>query len=223
MTGHSVQPQTRFTQPATITASAQGCPRLFAICTWQPAGDAKDTDHAGGEDDKDYPGEDVETAYCQPFKLGGCGCANFICRSGPALALRATVQGSNANTFFQSLFMSTTVQPFALRLIERLVELADLRLPVVGVFALGIGVMDDAGEARAGPCRRPLQHLQIAVGIAEREDRPPADEAVDADRLARPVVDELDLGELHQLRLAVRPISNFTTPDEPTTCSGGMP
>jgi hypothetical protein len=32
-----------------------------------------------------------------------------------------------------------------------------------------------------------LQHLQIAVGIAEGEDRPPPDEAVDADGLAQRV------------------------------------
>src|SRR5688572_11515328 len=70
-----------------------------------------------------------------------------------------------------------------LRLIQRLVEFSDLRLPVVGVFALGIGVMHDAGEAGAWSRGGPLQHLQIAVGIAEREDRAAADEAVDADRL----------------------------------------
>jgi hypothetical protein len=50
-----------------------------------------------------------------------------------------------------------------------------------------------------------LQHLVVAVGVAEGQDGPAADEAVDADRLAGPVVDELDLGLLEELRLAVRP------------------
>src|ERR1700688_201055 len=34
-------------------------------------------------------------------------------------------------------------------LVQGVVELADVRLPVVGVFALGIGVMNEAGKARA--------------------------------------------------------------------------
>jgi hypothetical protein len=33
-----------------------------------------------------------------------------------------------------------------------------------------------------------LQHLEITIGIAEGEDRAPADEAVDADRFARAIV-----------------------------------
>src|SRR5215468_1732738 len=83
----------------------------------------------------------------------------------------------------------------ALRLcvVPGLVELPDLPLPVVGVLAGVIGVVHDAGEAGALPRRGPLQHLPVAVGVAEGEDRPPADEAVDADRLARAVVDELVL------------------------------
>jgi hypothetical protein len=37
-----------------------------------------------------------------------------------------------------------------------------------------------------------LQHLQIAVGVTEREDRPQADEAVDADGLA--VINSFGMG-----------------------------
>ena len=33
--------------------------------------------------------------------------------------------------------------------IERLVEPAEMRIPVVGIFALGIGVVDDQAEAAA--------------------------------------------------------------------------
>src|ERR1700754_2925122 len=88
-------------------------------------------------------------------------------------------------------------------LVPCLVELSDLRWPVVGVFARGVRVVHDAGKARARACRGPLQHLQIAVGVAESEDRAAADEAVDAYRLAGPVIDELDFRLLHQHRLAV--------------------
>ena len=54
-------------------------------------------------------------------------------------------------------------------LVERLVELADVRSAIVGIFALGVGVVDDEAEPRR-PCSpgRPLQHLQVAVGVAER-------------------------------------------------------
>jgi hypothetical protein len=39
------------------------------------------------------------------------------------------------------------------RLIQRPVELADLRLPVAGVFAIRVDVMDDTGDAPALACR----------------------------------------------------------------------
>src|SRR6266436_2926186 len=60
------------------------------------------------------------------------------------------------------------------RLIERLVELSYMRGAVIGVLALGVGVMDDPHESRTASRRGPLQHLQIAVGIAKRKDRTPA-------------------------------------------------
>jgi len=62
--------------------------------------------------------------------------------------------------------------------------------------------MHEAREARTAAGRGPLQHRKIAVGIAEREDRPPSDKAVDADRLAGAVIDKLDLFEFEQFRLA---------------------
>src|SRR5580692_3478685 len=65
-----------------------------------------------------------------------------------------------------------------LRFIPCLVELADFGLPVVGVFALRIGVVHEPGKARPASRHGPLQHLQIAIGIAEGKDRPPPDEAV---------------------------------------------
>src|ERR1700735_993235 len=56
------------------------------------------------------------------------------------------------------------------RLVERLIELADFGIPIVGVFARRIGMVDEAGEAQPLSRHGPLQHLKIAVGIAERED-----------------------------------------------------
>lgn len=43
--------------------------------------------------------------------------------------------------------------------VQRLVELSDLRLSVVGIFALGVGMVDESHESRARTGRRPLQHL----------------------------------------------------------------
>jgi hypothetical protein len=63
--------------------------------------------------------------------------------------------------------------------------------------------MHDQGETRSGSRVRPLEHLQVAVGVPERGDRPPSDEGLDADGLALLVVDEADLGQLAELRLAV--------------------
>src|SRR5215203_5273059 len=73
---------------------------------------------------------------------------------------------------------------FRLGLVERFVEVADRRLAIIGKLAFGVGVMYQAHKTRAVASRRPLQHLQIAVGIAEGEDRTTANMHLDADRLA---------------------------------------
>ena len=99
--------------------------------------------------------------------------------------------------------MSTTVQPRAGASSSALSEPADRGLAVVGLLALGVGVVDDQPEARASPAVVHSQHLQVAVGVAERGDRAPADELLDADRLARLVVDEVELRQAHEHRLAV--------------------
>ena len=51
-------------------------------------------------------------------------------------------------------------------LVEGFVETANGRLTIVGIFAVGIGVMDDEAKARARPGGGPLDHLQVAVGVA---------------------------------------------------------
>jgi hypothetical protein len=60
-------------------------------------------------------------------------------------------------------------------------------------------VVHEPHEARAAAGSRPLQHLLVAVRVAEGEHRPPPDEAVDDDGLAGSVVHELDPGKLRQL------------------------
>src|SRR5882672_3057698 len=54
--------------------------------------------------------------------------------------------------------------------VERPVEFADVRGPVVGPFALGIGVVHEPHETRAATICGPLQHLLVAIGVAEGED-----------------------------------------------------
>src|SRR5262245_63116272 len=63
--------------------------------------------------------------------------------------------------------------------------------------------MHDEREALPRPRRGVLEHLQVAVGIAEGGERPAADDLLDVDRLAFLVVDEVDARQLDQHRLAV--------------------
>src|SRR5262244_1067178 len=89
------------------------------------------------------------------------------------------------------------------RRIEGGAEAADMGEAVIGVLTLGIGVMHDHAEtAPVAGKRCPLEHFKITIGIAKRRDRATADVTVDADRLASPVVDEVDVGKPQQLWLA---------------------
>ncbi len=88
-------------------------------------------------------------------------------------------------------------------LIERPVEPADVRLAVVRPLAVGVGVVDDEPEPSSRPGGGPLQHLEIAVGIAESRDGSAADELVNTDGLAGLVVDEVELGQAHEHRSAL--------------------
>ena len=51
--------------------------------------------------------------------------------------------------------------------------------------------------------RRPFEHRLVAVGVAEAGHWPAADEAMDADRLPLPIVDQLDAPLLDEHRLVV--------------------
>ena len=83
--------------------------------------------------------------------------------------------------------------------------------------------MDDQAEPAARARGRPAEHLVVAVGVAEGHDRPAADVPLDAHRLARPVVDEIDLGEPDERRLGRSRSSYLILIVLPMTCSGGMP
>ena len=88
-------------------------------------------------------------------------------------------------------------------MIERLVQAADFRVPVIGPFTFGVGVVHQPHQARARACGSPLEHLQVAVGVAEGEDRPAANHAVDAHRLVGAVIVMGDFGGAQDGRLAV--------------------
>ena len=71
--------------------------------------------------------------------------------------------------------------------------MSEMRLPVICVFALGVGVMNDCRKARATSDGRPLEHLEITVGVSERGNRAVTYGFVDADRFACLVVNKIDL------------------------------
>ena len=81
--------------------------------------------------------------------------------------------------------------------------MAEFGVPVVGIFPLGVGVMNDQAETVRRRSASSIAAFQIAVRIAERGDRPAADMLLDADRLAGLVVDEVDLRQPKQVRRAV--------------------
>ena len=89
------------------------------------------------------------------------------------------------------------------RLVEGLVELSDVRVSVVVPLPLGIGMADQHAQPRSTAGRGPLQHLQVAIGVAESGQGSAADVQLDVDRLALLVVDAADFRQLDQHRLAV--------------------
>jgi hypothetical protein len=80
--------------------------------------------------------------------------------------------------------MSTTVHLFRAAA-SRAASRRPKRFSIVGVFPLRVGVVDDQAEARAAaPHGGPLQHLKIAVGIAEGGNGTLPDILIDANRLS---------------------------------------
>jgi len=74
---------------------------------------------------------------------------------------------------------------------------------VVGIFAIGVGVMHKQAQAAPITGHGVLDHLHVTVRVSEGQDRAAADMLVDTDRLARLVVDEIDLWLANQHRFAV--------------------
>src|ERR1044072_7657842 len=88
------------------------------------------------------------------------------------------------------------VPPVHRRGLKRLVKFAKMRLAIVGVFAVCVGVVQNqAKPGAAGAKCRPLQHFEIAVGIAERCNGATTDMLVDAHGLSGFVVDKVDVGQ----------------------------
>src|SRR3546814_19435608 len=71
---------------------------------------------------------------------------------------------------------------------------------LIGELSFRIRVMNKEGEARPVPCRRPLRHGEVAIGVSSDEDRPPADVPRNAHRLTFLVVDESDGRVFQHLR-----------------------
>src|SRR5258706_16056209 len=63
--------------------------------------------------------------------------------------------------------------------------------------------MRDGRETRTRSGDGPLQHLQVAVRVAECHERTAADEPADRDGLAVLVIDKIDSGKLDENGLAV--------------------
>lgn len=64
------------------------------------------------------------------------------------------------------------------RLVQRFVETPDVRISIVGPFTVSVSMMNDRAKSTALTGSGPLQHLEVAVGIAKCGDWPAADELV---------------------------------------------
>ena len=76
-----------------------------------------------------------------------------------------------------------------------LVQPSNRRVTIIGPFALGVRVVDQAHQAQTTSSGGPLQHLMVSIGITEGENRTATDKLVDAHGLAGLVVNEVDLGK----------------------------
>ena len=78
-----------------------------------------------------------------------------------------------------------------------------MALAVVGVLAIGIGMVHKQTETASLATLGVLDHLHVGIGITESEDRTLADVLVDANWFACLVIDEVNLGSTHQNRFAI--------------------
>src|SRR5262245_31698190 len=61
------------------------------------------------------------------------------------------------------------------RIVERFRERAQREVAIVRDLALGVVVMEQEREPCAVPTHRITHHREVAIGIAESQNRPPAD------------------------------------------------
>ena len=104
------------------------------------------------------------------------------------------LEGKN---FIPVVFHADDGPAFGFGFVECLVKLAHRGGAVVGILTCGIGVVHEEHEAGSGAGGCPLEHLLVAVGVAEGGDRTFANVIVDADGFAGAVVDEADLRQAH--------------------------
>jgi hypothetical protein len=92
----------------------------------------------------------------------------------------------------------------SLGFIEPLLMPPDGRLAIGGPFPLTVGTMNGETESRPRTSAGPLEHLQIAVRIAECGDGTAADEFLNTDSLAILIVNTIDRRQFYQTSLPSR-------------------
>lgn len=77
------------------------------------------------------------------------------------------LKGVNNLSFFLHIYYSpSTIERF----VQRLVQMTDFRLSIIGPLPLCVSMVDDEHKSCTFSGRSPRKHLQIALGIAERCD-----------------------------------------------------
>ena len=93
--------------------------------------------------------------------------------------------------------------------VEPFLQAADAGIAVISPFSVAIGMVNVEGESRPRSGRGPLQHLQVAIRVAESGDGAAADVLVDPNRLASLVVNEAYLGYARRAaRIQMNPSSS---------------
>ena len=81
------------------------------------------------------------------------------------------------------------LQPLAIRLVEGLVELADVAFAIVGKLAVRICVVNKESQSTTITTQGVFDHLDIAVGIAECQNRTATNVLIDSYRFRHLNVD----------------------------------
>lgn len=104
---------------------------------------------------------------------------------------------------FPVIFHTDHVPPAGRCFVECFVQSSDMRVAVIGKFAHFIIMMHDRGESRSRAGCSPFQHLEVAVGIAKCHQWLPPDMPLNAHRFSGLVINEINLWQPGQDRLAV--------------------